>query len=121
MKVTALLKSTVGDITISTADPIGRPITFHFNKDNSFQVEVPTEMTYKTFSGKTEVFQTNYAQHLLDAVKVTHGERKGSQVFELVEQVSHPVVVESVKVTDKTKMKAKGEKEKKNENQDVSQ
>lgn len=121
MKVTALLKSTVGDITISTADPMGKPINFHFNKANDYTLEVPTEMTYKTLSGKMEIFQTNYAQHLLDAVKVTHGERKGSQVFELVEQVSHPVVVESVKVTDKTKSKSKGEKEKKYENQDVSQ
>lgn len=118
MKVTALLKSTVGDILMTTTDPMGRTYKFDFNKGNNHQLEVPTEMKYRTLPGKEEVFQTNFAQHLLDNCKVTYGELKGSPIFELIEQVEHPVVVESTKVVDKAKAE-RVKKEKKHEKEVV--
>jgi hypothetical protein len=101
--VTAMLKSLVGDITVSTTDPMGKSYKYDFNKKNEFQLEVPTEIKYKTLSGKVEVFQENYAQHLLDSVKVTHGESKGSHVFELVEQIQKPIVETKAKKSEKEK------------------
>jgi hypothetical protein len=96
---------------------MGKAYVFNFNAANDFTAEVPTEIKYLTLSKKEEVFQTNYAQSLLDNVKVSHGENKGSHVFELVEQIEHPVVVEA-----KVKSRAVGvKKEKKNEIQTVSQ
>lgn len=118
MKVTALLKSTIGNFTSTVQDPRGKKYVYDFNAKNDWMVEVPTEMKYKTLSGKEEVFQENLAQHLLDSVKVTNRslERFGLPVFELVEQKEHPVV--ETKITDKTKSK-KSEKEKKDEKQAV--
>lgn len=107
--VTAILKSLVGDITVSTTDPMGKSFTYHFNQKNNFQLEVPTEMSFKTLSGKVEVFQENYAQHLLDSIKITHGESKGSPVFELIEQIEKPVVEK--KVTKRSEKEKKHEKE----------
>jgi hypothetical protein len=116
MKVTALLRSLVGDFSCAVHDPGGKIHTFSFNKSNNFQMEVPTEMKYKTMSGKEVVFQPNFAQHLLSACKDTNRSSAtfGLPVFELVQQVEHPLVVEAPKV-EKAKAK-KSEKEKTNEN-----
>lgn len=118
MKVTAILKSRIGDIVVTATDPEGRQKSFNFNKSNDWTLEIPTEMRYTDVWGNEHVYQKNFAQHILDNVKDLNAKSEtfGQTAFELVEEVKHPVM-ESVKVVDKNKPIKESKKEKKDEKQ----
>lgn len=107
---TVKLRSRLGSIVVEISAPNGKKFKFNFNEGNNFTLEVPTVMEHINTMGKSVVFQTNFAQHLLDSAidnnpnSKTYGEHK----FELVSIVENPVVVEP-KTIKKSKKEEKND------------
>lgn len=61
-----------------------KPTTFVWNKENKFQAEIPTKITYVDDHKRTQVFRTNYAKDLLDAYGV--GSKGKVKVLDFVKE-----------------------------------
>ena len=66
-KVTATIRSKVGDLTLKFSDPNGREHAFVWNKKNNFTLVIPQTITYVDIQGRTRIAAENYPQDLLNA------------------------------------------------------
>ena len=91
-KSTATIRSKVGDFSVTFNDPNGRPIIFHWSKENNFTLEVPEKIIYKDAWGGTRVAAENYPMDLLNAYGKEEYRRKdgGSLV---TDKDGKPIVV----------------------------
>lgn len=64
-KVTAKIRSKVGDFTITFYGPSGVPKPFHFSKANNFTMDIPKEIIYTDHLGRKKVAAENYPMDLL--------------------------------------------------------
>ena len=89
---TVTLHSKVGEFATTFADPNGKPITFHWSKENDFTLAVPKVITFIDIRGKKQVAAEDYPADLLAAYGKEEYKRKDGGAFVLDEEGNKIVV-----------------------------
>lgn len=97
----AVLKSLVGDVTLSTSLGGVKQVKYEWNAKNNWTLKVPTKVVYTDSFGERKVAHENYAQVLLDSYP---------GYFRLVGMEKEPEVVQKETVEVKKRGRPKREK-----------